>query len=104
MQMTAVTPSDLKPHIALPKRASVVLVLLLLFLGLMSFAMVKALDADCANEYLVADDGLTRLTTDDGKFLVTGRVWLRIGDVRLPLPERVHSILSKSGLMPAECK
>ncbi len=79
-------------------------ILLALLLGLMSFAAVRSLTADCANEYLVADDGITRLTTDDGRILVTGRVWLRLGEMRVLLPQGVQPIFTELGLMPSECR
>ena len=78
--------------------------LLALFLGMLSFAAVRSLTVDCANEYLVADNGVTRLTSDDGQLLVTGRVWLRLGEISVLLPEGVQPILAKLGLMPAECR
>jgi hypothetical protein len=78
--------------------------LLALSLGLLSFAAVRSFTADCTNEYQVADDGITRLTSDHGRLLVTGRVWLRLGETRVLLPKGVQPILAKLGLMPTECR
>jgi hypothetical protein len=100
--MTVISPSDFNPRFNLSRRAA--LVLLAVFLGLLSFTAVRSLNADCANEYLTGDDGITRLMSDDEQFLVTGRVWLRLGEIRVLLPEGVQPILAKLGLMPTECR
>jgi hypothetical protein len=77
MCVAAITLSDFTPRPVIrgPRMA-----LLFLSLGLLSFAAVAAMKFDCASEYLVSDDGLTRLMTDDGRLLVTGRYWLFIGN------------------------
>jgi hypothetical protein len=100
--MTVVTPADLRPRVVLPRRW-IALFLLLLLLGF-ALAAVRGLKADCSNEYLVSDDGVARLTTDDGKFRTTGRIWLDLAGVKILLPEGTQPILSEFGLMPAECR
>lgn len=101
--MVAVTPDDLRVF-AVRRRWLASSLLLLLLLGIISFAPVREATADCPNEYLVADDGVTRLTTDDGKFLTTGRIWLDLAGIRFLLPDGVRPILLKLGLMPAQCR
>lgn len=100
--MAVVTIPDFTPRQIPSGRFAFLLVVLLL--GLLSFAAVKSLTADCANQYLVADDGVTRLTSDEGKFLVTGPVWLRVGGAAILLPEGLQPVLAKLGLMPTECR
>jgi hypothetical protein len=101
--MVAVTPDDLRPS-AVRHRRLISSLLLLLLLGFISLAAVREATADCSNEYLVADGGVTHLTTDDGKYLTTGRIWLDLAGMKLLLPEGVQPILSELGLMPVECR
>jgi hypothetical protein len=73
-------------------RRAWVTLMLALFLGLLSLAAVREPKVQCQPEYLLADDGITRLTADDGvRRLTTGRqqCQLELGDLRVPLPSWV---------------
>jgi hypothetical protein len=75
-------------------RRSWVVLMLALFLGLLSLAaVVAAREVECQEEYITADDGVTRLT-GDGVKLSTGRqqCQLALGNLRVALPPWVRAI------------
>jgi hypothetical protein len=84
-------------------RKAKIALLLVLFLGLISFVVSRESKLDCANEYWT---GAGLNLTGGGKALPTGRhqYWLVIEDERVPLPSWTQSIMNKLGLMSSKCR
>jgi len=69
--------------------------LLLLFLGLLSFAAVHEASVECQPVYLTNDEGTAILTNErTGEGLTTGerRCHVVVGDARVPLPAPLATI------------
>jgi hypothetical protein len=93
--MTVVTLPDFVPR---QYRRAQIVVLLMAFLGLISFVAVQAMTVECQDEYQTADDGITLLTADDGvTLLTTGRQQCQLvaGGGRVPLPVWAQPIIGK---------
>jgi hypothetical protein len=85
----------------------VAILLIFLFLGRISLAAVAEMKVDCENEYLVTENGgYTRITTEDGEFITTGRqrYFLVIDSLRIPLSPWAQPIMGKLDLALAECR